>query len=170
METRENAGYIIVNTVIVLDKEIVLGENAGGFYVTWEFTKDGGYNYGHYFDDKLMAMRDFLSRSIKEVEYLIEQRENRRRHLDVDADGIPDFIDGEYTSADEKYSYNRLNARQIKRLDDYDIPYEAIFQKESGDYIVRYAGQYESFVSDNIGTEIARRNEKEVIRLWKSQI
>lgn len=142
MEIRENAGYIIINSVTVEHKEIVLGGSSGGFYVTWEFTEDGGYNYGHYFDDKLMAMRDFLARSTKEVEYLIEQREDRRRHLDVDADGIPDFIDGEYTSAEDKYHYNRLNLSQIKKLDDYTVPYEATFNEKNGDYIVRYTRQY----------------------------
>ena len=141
MDNQTFSGYVIINTITVEDKKIVLGKNQSETYVTWEWSDNKGYSDGHFFDDILFAVRDFLERSKRELDYAIRKREDFRRHSDIDADGIPDFIDGEYTGVEEKYRYVRMNREQFNKLKQSDILFEATL---NGDYtIVRYTQNYQ---------------------------
>ena len=56
MEQRKriNEGYEIIKALPIGNVEFVVGENIHDRtrYVTWEYSKTGGYYWGHYFGDK----------------------------------------------------------------------------------------------------------------------
>lgn len=143
---RTNAGYTILSSLkVTKEKEIVLGKNKTSHYVTWEYTVSRqDYCFGHYYDNELSAMSDYASRITKEIEFLQELQEDKRRHFDIDADGIPDFIDAQYTTEDDKYMYQRMDKEELAKLDQYAVPYEATEKDNS--YIVRYTEQYAEVV------------------------
>lgn len=68
----ENVGFDIVSAtlisdrdVVVLGKKEVLNENTGIVsrqFVTWMYNKDGGFYWGHYFDSKEKAFKDYIER------------------------------------------------------------------------------------------------------------
>ena len=77
-----NAGYQIIAKVQVGPVEYALGEHGGKFpsFVTWERTPsndgDGPPNYywGHYFDSRDDAVRDFRDRAVEKYEMLAQNR------------------------------------------------------------------------------------------------
>ena len=77
-----NAGYQIIAKVQVGPVEYALGERGGKFpsFVTWERTPsndgDGPPNYywGHYFDRRDDAVRDFCDRAVEKHEMLAQSR------------------------------------------------------------------------------------------------
>lgn len=77
-----NAGYQIIAKVQVGPVEYALGEHGGKFpsFVTWERTPandgDGPPNYywGHYFDSRDDAVRDFHDRAVEKHEMLAQSR------------------------------------------------------------------------------------------------
>lgn len=77
-----NAGYQIIAKVQVGPVEYALGEHGGKFpsFVTWERTPsndgDGPPNYywGHYFDSRDDAVRDFCDRAVEKYEMLAQSR------------------------------------------------------------------------------------------------
>ena len=77
-----NAGYQIIAKVQVGPVEYALGERGGKFpsFVTWERTPandgDGPPNYywGHYFDSRDDAVRDFRDRAVEKYEMLAQSR------------------------------------------------------------------------------------------------
>ena len=78
----ENAGYEIIAKVQVGPVEYTLGEHGGKFpaFVTWERTpahdEDGPPNYywGHYFDNREKAVRDFCKRATEKYKMLYPHR------------------------------------------------------------------------------------------------
>lgn len=146
---RINAGYTIISSIPVTQyKEILLGCNNSGNYVTWEYSnKNNSYDFGHYYSDKLSAMTDYTKRIQTEIKYQSEIREQKRRHTDIDADGIPDFIDAQYTTEDDKYIYQIMDKEQLSKLDNYVIEYEAL-EKDTDCFIVKYTYQYKTTIED----------------------
>ena len=81
---RENAGYTIVGSMEIGNKEIVLGQmdsQYGTKFVTWECTGGGNYYWGHYFDNELEAKADFCRRSMEEFAFQksLPQKEDHER-------------------------------------------------------------------------------------------
>lgn len=76
METRENAGYTITDSIHVGNAEFVIGERptAPAPFVTWECMGGSNYFWGHYLPDRMAAERDLLDRANLELE------RNLRRH------------------------------------------------------------------------------------------
>ena len=70
-DKRINAGYEIIKSFPVGNTEFVLGENIHdrARYVTWECAGDKDYYFGHYFNDKEAAIKDFYDRIEAEVSY-----------------------------------------------------------------------------------------------------
>lgn len=69
---RENAGYVITNSIKIASLEIVMGEadgNNGKKYVTWQCRNGNDYNHGHYYDNKLDAKADFCKRVLTETAF-----------------------------------------------------------------------------------------------------
>lgn len=66
---RSNAGYTIIDSVMVNDREFVLGvnENDPAQYVTWLCSDNSYYTWGHYFTDPLQARKDLLERALEEI-------------------------------------------------------------------------------------------------------
>lgn len=71
MNKRQNAGYIITDTIHIGATEFVLGEHseAAAPYVTWESTGNDNYFWGHYFMDRKTAVRDLIERAEKELDF-----------------------------------------------------------------------------------------------------
>lgn len=70
MNERKNAGYIITESIHIRNTEFVLGEQEtkyGTQYVTWEYF-NGSYFWGHYHEDKYLALKDLLKRAKDELE------------------------------------------------------------------------------------------------------
>lgn len=82
MENRTNAGYTIINAYKIGNAEFVLGynENAPSPYVTWRCENDNNYYWGHYFEDRVQAEKDFLNRGLQEVESIenIHHKQKKR--------------------------------------------------------------------------------------------
>lgn len=83
MSDRTNAGYTIINAVIVGKGEIALGErttaNKEKQYVTWECNNDS-YYYGHYTENKFDALKDFGQRVADKAEMYRCFDKDRQRH------------------------------------------------------------------------------------------
>ena len=87
MNKRQNAGYIITDTIHIGDTEFVLGEHleAAAPYVTWECNGNDNYFWGHNFMDRKAAIRDLIERTEKELifqqqqEKQIKNRSNNRK-------------------------------------------------------------------------------------------
>lgn len=64
MDWRENAGYIITNSITIGDSEIVLGVHKAepNRFVTWECTNKNNYFWGHYTSSLIAAQKDFCKR------------------------------------------------------------------------------------------------------------
>ncbi len=75
MSERSNCGYTIVQSLTIGDSEFVLEHNpeAPNPYVTWKCSNGDYYFWGHYFNDRMAADRDLLTRAGQELERL-EQR------------------------------------------------------------------------------------------------
>lgn len=148
--TRTNAGYKIISALRVTNEtEIVIGKNKTSHYVTWEYKiARQDYCFGHYYNNLIDAMGDYAKRINNYVLFLQQIREDKLRHSDIDADGIPDFIDAQYTTEDDKYIYQRMEKEQLETLDEYAIPYEATIKDNT--YIVRYTQPYNEFVQNII--------------------
>ena len=75
MDYRENAGYIITDSLHVGDREFVLGvhKTARSQFVTWRCANQTEFYWGHYFDDLLSAQKDFVARVQAELQYLEEK-------------------------------------------------------------------------------------------------
>ena len=80
MSERQNAGYIITDTIHIGDTEFVLGEHpkAAAPYVTWECAGNGNYFWGHYFMDKKTAVRDLIERAEKELNFQQQQEKQTK--------------------------------------------------------------------------------------------
>lgn len=78
MEERKNAGYTIVQSLMIGNTEFVIGHHptAPAPYVTWECMNGDNYFWGHYCNDRMAADRDLLNRANVELERL-EQRAGR---------------------------------------------------------------------------------------------
>lgn len=59
---RTNAGYTITDSIHVQDTEFVLGERGSSRYVTWQCSGGDNYYWGHYFDNRMAAVKDLLQR------------------------------------------------------------------------------------------------------------
>lgn len=71
MEQRENAGYIITESIKVKNTEFVLGEQPEtGMFVTWQCKNGTDYYWGHYADNRYAALKDFCERAAREIDYL----------------------------------------------------------------------------------------------------
>ena len=65
---RQNAGFRIFDSIRIGGVEIVVGENARRTqYVTWLYTPQSQYLWGHYFTDKKKALSDFYRRAEEEL-------------------------------------------------------------------------------------------------------
>lgn len=78
MESRKNAGYTIVQSLVIGNAEFVIGHHptAPAPYVTWECMNGNNYFWGHYCNDRMTADRDLLNRANVELERQ-EQRAGR---------------------------------------------------------------------------------------------
>lgn len=76
MFIRENANYIITDSIHIGNKEFVMGvhRTAPSQFVTWECTGGNDYNWGHYHSDLLSATKDLLERANGELEYCISMK------------------------------------------------------------------------------------------------
>ena len=74
MDYRENAGYIITDSLHVGDREFVLGvhKTARSQFVTWRCANQTEFYWGHYFDDLFSAQKDLVSRVQAELQCLEE--------------------------------------------------------------------------------------------------
>ncbi len=59
---RENAGYKIFLTLKIGQTEYVAGRSGNGF-VTWVYTLESGYFWGHYFATEEQALADLYKRA-----------------------------------------------------------------------------------------------------------
>ena len=69
MDERKNAGYIITHSIQIVKTEIVLGRQETKFgtqYVTWLYYNNS-YFWGHYHNDEIKALKDFLGRAQDEL-------------------------------------------------------------------------------------------------------
>ena len=77
MEQRTNQGYTIIASITLPEQEYVLGEKQTESrepkYVTWCCVNKTDYYYGHYIDDKNVAMRDLYERVQHEISYRIDK-------------------------------------------------------------------------------------------------
>ena len=72
---RTNAGYKIIISIKLPNKEYVLGEKikpSGNEYVTWCYINHT-YYFGHYFYNKEVAIKDLYQRAKDELDYLLEE-------------------------------------------------------------------------------------------------
>ncbi len=76
MNKRTNQGYTIIAAITLPEHEYVLGEKQEQTrepkYVTW-CCVNGTYYYGHYIDDKNVALRDLYERVNREIAYRIDR-------------------------------------------------------------------------------------------------
>lgn len=71
MDKRENAGYIITDSITIKDTEFVFGEQPDtGMYVTWQCKNGTDYYWGHYTENRYAALKDLCERASKEIDYL----------------------------------------------------------------------------------------------------
>lgn len=74
MEEKEiNAGYTITDRLTVGNAEFVIGQRdtAPAPFVTWQCRKgEKDYFWGHYLEDRLIALEDLCKRALNEVAYL----------------------------------------------------------------------------------------------------
>lgn len=77
MGQRENAGYVITDSIHIGKAEFVIGEmpNAPAPFVTWECKNGDNYFWGHYLSDRQAAERDLLERAGRELEYQAKKQE-----------------------------------------------------------------------------------------------
>ena len=73
MEQRTNAGYTIISSIKLPIDEFVVGEmplsTGEKQYVTWYCVNGSDYYYGHYMNDKNIAMMDLYERAELEIKY-----------------------------------------------------------------------------------------------------
>jgi len=81
MGERKNAGYMIIQSMMVGNAEFVLGYREGAMtpYVTWECKDGNNYFWGHYFMERHQAVRDLLERCNLELIAQDRIRENRKK-------------------------------------------------------------------------------------------
>lgn len=74
--TRENAGYVITDSVHIGDAEFVIGQNKAEppMYVTWQCKNGDNYFWGHYITERKAAEKDLLERAGRELELQSGQR------------------------------------------------------------------------------------------------
>ena len=73
---RENAGYKIIQGILLPNCEFVLGEkktDSGTKYVTWRCVNFTDYYYGHYIESQDAATRDLYERAKEEIEFILFQ-------------------------------------------------------------------------------------------------
>lgn len=74
MEKRVNAGFEIINSIVVNEEtasEVVLGKKETRFgteYVTWLCKGFKDYYWGHYKTDSISAKIDFCKRALEELQ------------------------------------------------------------------------------------------------------
>lgn len=85
MNERQNAGYIITDTIHIGDTEFVLGEHpeAAAPYVTWECIGNGNYFWGHYFMGRKAAVKDLVKRAEKELDFQQQQEKQIKNRLNI---------------------------------------------------------------------------------------
>lgn len=75
MAKKENAGYKIIEECRIVNTMIVLGENEEtGMFVTWETnicSKFKSFYYGHYFNERKSAYKDYFTRIKVEAEWML---------------------------------------------------------------------------------------------------
>lgn len=80
MTKKTNQGYEIIQEAKVFHTVYALGKHPNkdcpAPYVTWEWTEQGGYYWGHYFGNYLEALKDLYTRALNETEFLIDQAIN----------------------------------------------------------------------------------------------
>lgn len=73
MDREINAGYVITDRLTVGDAEFVIGQRdeAPASFVTWKCKKgEKEYFWGHYMNDRLIALEDLCNRVLDEIHYL----------------------------------------------------------------------------------------------------
>lgn len=71
MSERVNEGYVITQSIAVKNTEFVLGEHlSSGMYVTWVCKNGTDYYWGHYTENRFMALKDLCERVSGEIDYL----------------------------------------------------------------------------------------------------
>ncbi len=81
METRENAGYTITDSVHIGSAEFVIGEQQtqyGAMYVTWQCRDGDNYFWGHYLNSRQEAERDLIDRAHSQLDRTLDRRDERR--------------------------------------------------------------------------------------------
>ena len=77
MEQRTNQGYTIIASILLPNQEYVLGEKQTQSrepkYVTWCCVNETDYYYGHYINNKNVAMKDMYERAQHEIAYRINR-------------------------------------------------------------------------------------------------
>lgn len=70
MEERKNAGYTIVQSLMIGNTEFVIGHHpaAPAPYVTWECKDGNNFYWGHYMKERHEADRDLLERAKLELD------------------------------------------------------------------------------------------------------
>ncbi len=83
MNQRTNQGYTIIASISLPNQEYVLGKkqfkSREPQYVTWCCVNEHDYYYGHYITNKNVAMRDLYERAQQEINYRIEQLNQKIR-------------------------------------------------------------------------------------------
>lgn len=79
MEERKNAGYTIVQSLMIGNAEFVIGYHptAPAPYVTWECKDGNNFFWGHYMQERHEADRDLLERAKQELD-----RQDQRRNVE----------------------------------------------------------------------------------------
>lgn len=150
-----NAGYEIIKSEDIGNSRIVLGRNKYRHYVTWSHNQNG-YNHGHYFsDDYLSALADYHQRIINQINWLKEDIQNAKNHIDSDCDGIPDVIDGTFTEQEDMYRYDTISETDYIRLQKSNLPYRVA--KSGNDYVIRYDKSYADDIKRFINQPVPTR-------------
>lgn len=82
MEGRKNAGYTIIQSLVIGNTEYVIGYHptAPTPYVTWECKDRNNYFWGHYMKERHEADRDLLERAKLELDRQDQYRSRQSKH------------------------------------------------------------------------------------------
>lgn len=90
MEERKNAGYTIIQSLMIGNAEFVIGHHpsAPAPYVTWECMNGDYYFWGHYCNNRMEADRDLLNRANVELERQEQRAGWKTENYDKDGAAI----------------------------------------------------------------------------------
>lgn len=82
MDWRKNAGYIITDSILIGESEIVLGvhETKPNMFVTWECSNKTDYYWGHYMTDLVAAQKDFCKRGYEKAKLVEKMHEKPKEY------------------------------------------------------------------------------------------